>query len=118
MEALKQIGVKLALDDFGTGYSSLSYLHRYPIDILKIDRSFIYNIEHNSSHKAIVKTIVSLAKNLNMIVIAEGIESDVEANYLRTLSASFGQGFYYSCPVTAQDAKSLLLQQENITAPS
>jgi len=118
MQALKQIGVKLALDDFGTGYSSLSYLHRYPIDILKIDRSFIYNIEQNSSHKAIVNTIVSLAKNLNMKVIAEGIESNVEANYLRTLKASFGQGFYYSCPVTAQDAKNLLLQQQNITALS
>jgi len=112
MQALKSIGVKLALDDFGTGYSSLSYLYRYPIDILKIDRSFILNIEQHPNNKAIVKTIVALADNLNMKTIAEGIESDSEASYLKNLSSTFGQGFFYSRPVTAQQAKILLKQQQ------
>jgi EAL domain-containing protein (putative c-di-GMP-specific phosphodiesterase class I) len=112
MQALKKIGVRLALDDFGTGYSSLSYLYRYPIDILKIDRSFITNIEHHASNKAIVKTIVDLADNLNMITIAEGIESDYEAKYLKQLSAAFGQGYHYSKPVSAGQAQILIQRQQ------
>ena len=108
MLALKKIGVKLALDDFGTGYSSLSYLYLYPIDILKIDRSFILDIEHNPRNKAIVKTIIDLADNLNMLTIAEGIESAYEANYLTDLSSTYGQGFHYSKPISARQAQQVL----------
>ena len=111
MQALKNIGIRLALDDFGTGYSSLSYLYRYPIDILKIDRSFVLNIEQNPSNKAIVKTIIDLASNLNMKTIAEGIENQYEANYLNLVKSSFGQGYHFSKPVCASEAFALLQEQ-------
>ncbi|MBK6749569.1 MAG: EAL domain-containing protein [Acidobacteria bacterium] len=82
LNRLKQHGVKLSIDDFGTGYSSLSILHRLPFDSLKIDRSFVYSVGENGENSEILQTIISLAKNLKMRVIAEGIETETQLNLL------------------------------------
>ena len=94
--ALRKAGIKIALDDFGTGYSSLSYLRHLPIDVLKIDRSFITDLEQQDSKAAIVKTIVSLAALLELDVVAEGVESKEELTALNAISAMSIQGFYFS----------------------
>jgi diguanylate cyclase (GGDEF)-like protein len=101
MKALKQLGVKILLDDFGTGYSSLSYLHRFPIDVLKIDRSFITNVHEHENNKAIIKTIIDLAANLNMATVGEGIENNEDALLLHQMDCLYGQGYYYAKPMPA-----------------
>ena len=93
---LKEIGVYISVDDFGTGYSSLSYLKQYPIDIIKIDRSFVQDIESDEKNKAIAKTIINLAHNLGMEVVAEGVEKDLQANILLEANCQKAQGFLYS----------------------
>ena len=103
MMALKAIGVKLLLDDFGTGYSSLSYLHRFPLDVLKIDRSFINNVHEHDNHQAIIKTIVDLATNLQMGTVGEGIENLADAKLLQKMDCMYGQGFYYYKPMPAHE---------------
>ncbi|WP_083690025.1 EAL domain-containing protein [Colwellia sp. UCD-KL20] len=110
MKALKKLGVKILLDDFGTGYSSLSYLHLFPIDVLKIDRSFITNVHDDTSHQAIIKTIIDLATNLDMATVGEGIESIEDANILKAMDCQFGQGYYFSKPMKASDAEYVLLR--------
>jgi diguanylate cyclase (GGDEF)-like protein len=101
MKALKRLGVKILLDDFGTGYSSLSYLHRFPIDVLKIDRSFINNVHEHKNNRAIIKTIVDLATNLRMATVGEGIENIEDAQLLKKMDCLYGQGFYYAKPMPA-----------------
>lgn len=96
---LKHLGFTLVLDDFGTGYSSLSYLSRYPIDVLKIDRSFIRDMNHSSASQVLVKTIVSMAQNLNMKVVAEGVEETKQAELLSSYGVKLAQGFLYSRPI-------------------
>lgn len=103
MKALKRLGVKILLDDFGTGYSSLSYLHRFPIDVLKIDRSFINNVHEHENNRAIIKTIVDLATNLNMDTVGEGIENAEDAKLLQKMDCAYGQGFYYAKPMPAHE---------------
>ncbi len=98
LEVLKDLGVQLSIDDFGTGYSSLSYLHRFPIDTLKIDRSFVNSVGENGEDSEILQTIISLAKNLNMRVIAEGIETESQLNILKNLGCDYGQGYLMSKP--------------------
>ena len=110
---LKQMGIKILLDDFGTGYSSLSYLYRFPIDVLKIDRSFIQNMNKKGNHKAIVKTIIDLAKNLGMGAISEGIEEPEQVESLDTLNCEYGQGYFYAKPMESKNAKMLLLNGIN-----
>ena len=100
-EELKDLGIQLHLDDFGTGYSSLSYLHRLPIDALKIDRSFVNRITKNGENAEIVGAIVVLARSLGMKTIAEGIETEVQLNQLRSLECTFGQGYWFSTPLEA-----------------
>ncbi|CAK0751978.1 diguanylate cyclase [Azospirillaceae bacterium] len=102
MRAIKELGVNFAIDDFGTGYSSLSYLHRLPASTLKIDKSFVCSISQDGDKTAIVQVIASLAEKLGMDVVAEGIESEVEANFLRTLGCRYGQGYYFSRPAAAR----------------
>jgi diguanylate cyclase (GGDEF)-like protein len=124
---LKSLGVKLSIDDFGTGYSSLSYLHRFPVDTLKVDRSFVIAMDEGSENGEIVKTIVSLASILHMDVIAEGVETIHHLHQLRILGCQFGQGYLFSRPLPAADAekllaeqtdwKSILPQQNNIIPP-
>ncbi len=104
MQALKQMGVKLLLDDFGTGYSSLSYLHRFPLDVLKIDRSFINNVHEHDNHRAIIKTIVDLATNLQMATVGEGIENIADAQLLQQMDCLYGQGYYFAKPMSAAQA--------------
>jgi diguanylate cyclase (GGDEF)-like protein len=104
---LKSLGVQLSIDDFGTGYSSLSYLHRFPIDTLKVDRSFVSEMESGSENGEIVRTIVSLAKTLNMNVVAEGIETIHQLHQLQILDCEYGQGFLFSRPVPLAEAELL-----------
>lgn len=108
--SLKSHKIKLGLDDFGTGYSSLSYLHRFPVDTLKIDRSFISRMEQTSENAAIIKTIVALAQNMDFQTVAEGIETDSQLACLKELDCRFGQGYYFSKPLTPEEAE-LLLQE-------
>ena len=109
MKALKRLGVKILLDDFGTGYSSLSYLHRFPIDVLKIDRSFINNVHEHKNNRAIIKTIVDLATNLRMATIGEGIENIEDAQLLQKMDCSYGQGFYYAKPMPASEMEQYII---------
>jgi EAL domain-containing protein (putative c-di-GMP-specific phosphodiesterase class I) len=99
MQGLKDLGIKFALDDFGTGYSSLSYLKRLPIDTLKIDRSFIYDLENDPSDRAIVQTILNIARNLKVSVIAEGVETEVQSLMLRQLGCHAYQGYLFGMPM-------------------
>jgi diguanylate cyclase (GGDEF)-like protein/PAS domain S-box-containing protein len=110
LERLRSQGIELSIDDFGTGYSSLSYLHKLPINTLKIDRSFVSRMNENNEYKEIVKTIILLAKNLGMGVIAEGIETKEQVNILKELHCNQGQGFYFSKPIHANSASALLYQ--------
>ena len=108
MNRLRDLGVQISIDDFGTGYSSLSYLQRLPINYLKIDRSFINLMNANHENGEIVRAIVMLAKNLNMKVIAEGIETEEQALKLINLDCQFGQGYFYSKPTDAIQAEDIL----------
>ncbi|WP_448565587.1 sensor domain-containing phosphodiesterase [Thalassotalea ganghwensis] len=108
MMALKKLGIKILLDDFGTGYSSLSYLHRFPIDVLKIDRSFINNVHEHGNHQAIIKTIIDLATNLQMATVGEGIENLADAKLLQRMDCIYGQGFYFYRPMPAKELSELL----------
>lgn len=103
MKELKKLGVKIAIDDFGTGYSSLGYLKNFPIDALKIDRSFVQDIEHDSDNAAITDTIITLAQNLKLNVIAEGVESQEQLDFLISKDCYIMQGFFFSKPVKASD---------------
>jgi diguanylate cyclase (GGDEF)-like protein/PAS domain S-box-containing protein len=114
---LKDIGARLCIDDFGTGYSSLSYLHRFPTDALKIDRSFITRIGTNDNNLELVRTIIELAKNLEMDTIAEGVETPEQLAHLRTLGCTIAQGYLFSGPVTADAAAGLLGERNPMTVP-
>ncbi|HEX8636103.1 MAG TPA: EAL domain-containing protein [Pyrinomonadaceae bacterium] len=108
LKKLRALGIKLSIDDFGTGYSSLSYLHRFPIDTLKVDRSFVVNMSEDGENVEIVRTIVSLAQNLGMNVIAEGVETKEQLAALRKLGCENGQGYFFSKPVGAKAAENLI----------
>lgn len=106
MEQLKEIGVKIAIDDFGTGYSSLGYLKNFPIDALKIDKSFIQDIrEGDDSNSAITNTIITLAQNLKLNVIAEGVETKKQLDFLLSKDCYLMQGYYFSVPLKAEALK-------------
>jgi EAL domain-containing protein (putative c-di-GMP-specific phosphodiesterase class I) len=100
LEAIKSLGIKLAIDDFGTGYSSLSQLKRFPIDTLKIDRSFVRDIPENSEDMAITEAIISLGKTLGVSVIAEGVESTNQLAFLEKRACDSMQGYLFSKPCT------------------
>jgi diguanylate cyclase (GGDEF)-like protein/PAS domain S-box-containing protein len=110
LRQLKTLGVRLAIDDFGTGYSSLSYLHRFPLDTLKIDRSFISGSNGGVNGMEIARTIMPLAKNLRLDVVAEGVETAEQAQELRKLDCKYAQGFYFSKPLSREDAEALLAE--------
>jgi diguanylate cyclase (GGDEF)-like protein/PAS domain S-box-containing protein len=108
LDSLRKGGARLYLDDFGTGYSSLSYLHKFPIDALKIDRSFVGRINSEGEGAEIVRTIISLAQNLDIHVIAEGVETPEQLAALRALKCEYAQGFAFSRPVGAKEAEAML----------
>lgn len=112
LERLRTLGIQLSIDDFGTGYSSLSYLHRLPIDTLKVDRSFVNRLVESSENAEIVRTIVSLASNLGMAVIAEGVESKEQMEELRRLGCAYGQGYLFSTPVGVEEAMQMVRQRQ------
>ncbi|MCL2923506.1 MAG: EAL domain-containing protein [Trichodesmium sp. MAG_R04] len=105
---LRELGMHLSIDDFGTGYSSLSYLHRFPIDTLKIDKSFVTNMGVKSENYKIVRAIVTLAHSLGLDVVAEGIETEEQLIQLKNLGCEYGQGFFFSQPINATEATELL----------
>ncbi|MBB2493958.1 sensor domain-containing protein [Aquipseudomonas ullengensis] len=103
MQALKHLGIRFAIDDFGTGYSSLTYLKRLPLDRLKIDRSFINDLEGEASGQMLVETILVIARNLDLECVAEGIESDAQLDWLRRHGCALGQGYHFSQPLRESD---------------
>ena len=105
---LRDLGIQVQIDDFGTGYSSLGYLHNLPIQTIKIDRSFISRLETNESSLEIVRTILSMAHNLGMAVIAEGVETDNQLSELRNMNCEYMQGFLFAEPVDSLEAGKLL----------
>lgn len=105
---LRAMGVRIAIDDFGVGYSSLSQIRGFPIDTLKVDRSFVRNLPESTQDRAIAEAIISMARSLNLTVIAEGVETETQEQFLRSLSCDESQGFYFSRPASAEDFSKLL----------
>ena len=108
MRQIKQIGIGLSLDDFGTGYSSLSYLKRFPLDILKIDKSFVQDIPADQNDLAIVSAITVMALALNLKVLAEGVETEAQADFLRECGVTYAQGYLFGRPMPAEDFEEIL----------
>lgn len=108
MRGLWEMGVGLAVDDFGTGYSSLSYLHRYPVNTLKIDRSFVSNMESDHDKETLVRTVIGMAESLNLHVVAEGVETPEQRDSLENMNCAVVQGYHFSKPVNAETAGAFL----------
>ncbi|MCS7461389.1 EAL domain-containing protein [Paenibacillus doosanensis] len=110
LNSLKRLGLQIAIDDFGTGYSSLNYLNKFPIDTLKIDKSFINQITDASDHNEIITTIIAMARNLKLKVIAEGVETVEQLHYLQNQKCNEAQGYFFSKPLSVEDFELLFRQ--------
>ena len=110
LQSLKEMGLKISIDDFGTGYSSLSYLKRFPIDVIKIDRSFVHNIATDPNDAAIVTAIIAMAHSLSFKVIAEGVENEAQLKFLKEHGCEQIQGFYFSRPMPAEEATQFIIK--------
>jgi EAL domain-containing protein (putative c-di-GMP-specific phosphodiesterase class I) len=108
MRALREEGVRIAIDDFGTGYSSLAYLTRFPVAALKIDRSFVAGIGRETSDPAIVRTIIEMARTLGFTVIAEGVETQAQVEFLRQFGCHQAQGYFFARPMPIEDFRALI----------
>ena len=107
---LKALGVRLAIDDFGTGYSSLSYLRRFPIDELKIDRSFVASMHEGPEQAAVVLSIIKLSETLRLATVAEGIEDAAQVAELRSLGAGLGQGYFFARPLDEASVRAMVAE--------
>ena len=110
LEELKALGVRLALDDFGTGYSSLGYLRRFPVDAVKIDRTFVAELDHQDGQATIVAAIRDVARSLKLEVVAEGIETRAQLAALRSLGCDTGQGYLFARPLPADRLHEVLAE--------
>jgi EAL domain-containing protein (putative c-di-GMP-specific phosphodiesterase class I) len=117
LRRLKNLGVKMNIDDFGTGYSSLACLHQFPVDTMKIDRSFIARLDGGAESKEIVRTIVNLAHHLHLTVTAEGVETEAQYQQVRQLACESIQGYLLSRPLPAAGATELLANHAGNLAP-
>jgi EAL domain-containing protein (putative c-di-GMP-specific phosphodiesterase class I) len=117
MKMLRAQGITFSIDDFGTGYSSLSYLKRFPIDALKIDRSFISDAMSSKGDQEIIKTIIAMARNLKIDAVAEGVETQEQKDFLASYGCNSMQGFLFARPVPVEKFKDLLMRQQRPTAP-
>ncbi|GIF22422.1 diguanylate cyclase (GGDEF)-like protein [Actinoplanes tereljensis] len=117
LEALRAHGIRIAIDDFGTGYSSLQYLSRLPVDILKIDRSFVAELDNTGRGSAITEAVISLARILDMTTVAEGIETPAQAAELQRLGCRTGQGYLYAKPLAADDAEQYFTHPQRVLLP-
>ena len=111
---LKKLGVIIAVDDFGTGYSSLSYLHKIPLDRLKIDSSFVQHIRSGNDDEVIIRAIIAMAKNLHLEVLAEGVETRDQLNFLKKYACDEIQGFYFSTPLNAEKITEYLRHPDQV----
>jgi EAL domain-containing protein (putative c-di-GMP-specific phosphodiesterase class I) len=107
LDDLKRMGVRISIDDFGMGYSSLSYLKRLPVDTLKVDRSFVAGLGEDAEDTAIVRMVIDLAHTLGMKIIAEGVESEEQAEQLRQMGCDLGQGYHFAEPLPPEEASDL-----------
>jgi EAL domain-containing protein (putative c-di-GMP-specific phosphodiesterase class I) len=105
---IKKMGVRLAIDDFGVGYSSLTHLKRFPIDTLKVDRSFIRDLPQNAEDKALTEAIIAMGKSLNLRVVAEGVETQEQQTFLRDRDCDEMQGFFFSRPIPSGEFAELM----------
>jgi EAL domain-containing protein (putative c-di-GMP-specific phosphodiesterase class I) len=108
LNELKTLGVRLAIDDFGTGYSSLSYLRRFPVDILKIDKSFVDGVSQQGKEQELAQSIIELGQTLHLEIVAEGVEQAEQLGWLRSRNCDLGQGFLFSEPIDAEQLTQLL----------
>jgi EAL domain-containing protein (putative c-di-GMP-specific phosphodiesterase class I) len=115
LHQLKRLGVRIAIDDFGTGYSSLSYLKRFPVDLLKIDKSFVDGLGRDPESSTIVRAVIGLAHALSLPAVAEGVERPEQLGQLRALGCELGQGYHFARPLSDEAAEALLA--ETIAAP-
>ena len=113
IDEIKEIGIHIAIDDFGTGYSSLSYLNRFPADLLKIDKSFIDEMDTSESSRQYVATIISIGHIMGFNVISEGVEDDGQLDTLKSIGCDYVQGFVWGRPLSAEDAAELIRSASN-----
>jgi EAL domain-containing protein (putative c-di-GMP-specific phosphodiesterase class I) len=111
LRQLREMGIRLCIDDFGTGFSSLRYLHRFPIQILKIDRAFVSRLNEDEESSAITQSIIALSHTLRKEVVAEGIETAEQQHFLQQLRCDYGQGYWFSPPVESSAATNMLYAQ-------
>lgn len=116
LERLRALGHGISIDDFGTGYSSLSYLKNFPVTVLKIDRSFVRDLAHDSGDRAIAQSVVNLANNLDMKTVAEGVEDQNQLDILREIGCTYIQGFFYSQPVPAERLPDVIMKIHRVSA--
>ena len=108
LSGLKQQGLRVALDDFGTGYSSLAYLRKLDVDFIKIDQSFVRDLEASNETTLILRALVDIAKGLKKLLVVEGIETQTQADLIRELGCNFGQGYLFGKPLSVGDARAMI----------